>query len=41
MLSVLMSLADKVIIDYHKQPCIICRNLPLKGFSGMWVQIIH
>ena len=26
---------------YHKKPCIIHRNLPLKGFSGMWVWIIY
>ena len=26
---------------YHKKPCIICKNLTLKGFFGMWVQIIY
>jgi len=26
---------------YSKKPCIIHRIVPLKGFSGMWVQIIY
>ena len=24
-------------VVYSKKPCIICRNLPLKGFAGMCV----
>ena len=29
------------IYEYCKLSWIICRKLPLKGFSGMWVQIIY
>jgi len=30
-----------LISIYPKKPCISCRNLPLKGFSGMGVRIIY
>lgn len=26
---------------YHKKPCIIRKYLTLKGFFGMWVQVIY
>ena len=29
-----------IIIEYCKKPCIIRRNLPLKGFSGSSLSIL-
>ena len=41
MFSIVYSVNSFSVTEYCKQLCIILKNLPLKGFSGMWVRIIY